>query len=167
MGLDDYQLIDGTYASWAELALVCQVPAVPDYTTKDFNAVSFGSERTPKKVRGAGRFVRGRTAGSVNAKDGSITFLQDAYYQFLGILKQAAAAAGVADRNWDLVSWTAQIDWTPLVGAQLVNTARLIGVRILGDEEDHKQGDDENTVTVPISILKLERRNSQGVIIST
>ena len=114
MSLDDYQLIDGVYASWAELTLVCQVPGVPDFRTQDFNAISFGVERTPKKVRGAGRFARGRTGGGVNAKDGSITFLQDAYYQFLGTLKQAAAQAGVADVNWDLSSWAGAVDWTPL-----------------------------------------------------
>lgn len=167
MGLDDYQLIDGVYASWAEINLIAQVPGVPDWRTKDFNAISFGSERTPKKVSGAGRRVRGRTAGSVNAKDGSLTFLQDAYYQFLAQLKLAATTAGAAEEDWDLLSWTIALDWTPLIGPQLVNTARLIGVRVLGDEEDHKQGDDENMVTVPLSILKLERRNAQGVIVST
>lgn len=167
MGLDDYQLIDGNYASWAELALICQVPNVPDVRTKDFNAVSFGTERTPKKVRGAGRRIRGRTAGSVNAKDGSFTFLQDAYYSFLAQLKTSAAAAGVKNpEDWDLIAWTAVINWTPLYGAQLVNTARLLGVRILGDDEDHKAGDDENVVTVPVSIIKVERRNAQGVIIA-
>lgn len=166
MGLDDFQLIDGNYASWAELNLIAQVPSVPDFRTKDFNAVSFGTERTPKKVHGAGRRVRGRTAGSVSAKDGSITFLQDAYYQFLANLKLAAAAQNVQNPDdWDLIAWTVAIDWTPLVGPQLVNTVRLIGVRVLGDEEDHKQGDDENVVTVPISIILVERRNAQGVVI--
>jgi hypothetical protein len=165
MGLDDYQLIDGTYASWAELNLVAQVPNVPDFRTKDFNAVSFGTERTPKKVHGAGRRVRGRTAGSVNAKDGSLTFLQDAYYQFLARLKEGAIAQGIGNDDWDLLAWTVAIDWTPLVGAPLVNSVRLLGVRVLGDEEDHKQGDDENMVTVPISILKVERRNAQGIVI--
>ncbi len=165
MSLDDYQLIDGTYASWAEVNLIAQVPAVPDFRTKDFNAVSFGTERTPKKVMGAGRRVRGRTAGSVKAKDGSITFLQDAYYQFLARLKLGAAAQGLAEDDWDILSWTIAIDWTPLIGVPLVNSVRLIGVRILGDEEDHKQGDDENAVTVPLSILDVERRNAQGVII--
>jgi hypothetical protein len=166
MGIDDYQLIDGTYASWAEMNLVCQVPSVPDFTTKDFNACSFGTERSPKKVRAAGRRARGRTAGSVNAKDGSITFLQDAYYQFLGNLKLAAAAAAIPNPDdWDLIAWTVAIDWTPLVGPQLVNTVRLVGVRILGDEEDHKEGEDENMVVVPISIMTVERRNAQGIII--
>jgi hypothetical protein len=166
MGIDDYTLIDGTYASWAELNMVCQVPSVPDFNTKDFNALSFGVERTPKKVRGAGRRIRGRTAGGVNAKDGSVTFLQDAYYQFLANLKLAAAAQGIQNPDdWDLVSWTIAVDWTPLVGVQLVNTVRLIGVRVLGDEEDHKQGDDENAVTVPLSIVMVERRNAQGEII--
>jgi hypothetical protein len=165
MGLDDYQLIDGTYASWAELNLVLQAGGIPDFRTKDFNAVSYGVERTPKKVMGAGRRVRGRTAGTVKAKDGSLTFLQDAYFQFLGQLKLAAASQALPEDDWDLLSWNIAIDWTPLVGPPLVNSVRLIGVRVLGDEEDHKQGDDENAAVVPISIMTVERRNSKGVII--
>ena len=162
MGAEDYPLVQGDYTSWAEIQPVLSIPGTVDVKTKDFAGVNWKNSLTPAKVPGAGPVTRGRTVG-VHDADAQIMMYQDSYYRFLALLMQAAKILGAT--GYGLVPWNLITSWTPLTGPQLVKTVTLFGARIIGDEEDHKPGAEANVVTVPLSIIRVERTDSQGNVL--
>ena len=152
MGINPlYPTVDSIASSWADI-IVRATPA--DAPMIDLSAIkSIKRSRTVElgEQRVGGRVVK-RTTGSVKLEL-SMTLYRDGWIDLLAKLALIAPARG-NQKAISLVHFGIQVQHTPIGDARIYEW-RAKGVRILGDALDASEGNDADSVDVPLSVIEI------------
>jgi hypothetical protein len=148
-----FPMYNGIAPSWADLKLTLGPQGVPALITQDVSSIKHGSQVTVGEQRGlTGGRVKKRTSGSVAHSGNSITFYRSGWDSTIERLAPVAPVRGL-QRMISLVHFSMDLMFTP-PGEIKIYHKRLKGVRLIGAEHAHEEGDDPDKVECAISVIE-------------
>lgn len=148
MARNEFPLIQGDYASWAQLGVALDIKGGSTVMTKDFSAVDWEDNVETAPVPGTGPEPIGSVTGAYTTA-GSMSMYLDRFCAFQDAL--AAKNSRIA-----LVRFSIFLAWVPLDGDGVMKKCSLIGCKIMGRGNTNAPGTDATTITVPLYIQRAE-----------
>lgn len=148
---NDFPVVDGIAPSWADIIVRLSPIGAPLLELGDIKAINSGTTVEYGEQRAGGRLMK-RTTGS-ESSEASITLYRSGYQKLLRGLKSAAPSRG-NQRLVALVHFGIEVQHTP-PGDVEVYLYRLKGCRLKGRTLNGSEGDDADTVEVPLSVVQI------------
>lgn len=149
----DYPIFDGIPPSWADVQITGSAPGSPLISMNEIKAINTGTAVSFGEQQGtSGGRVMKRTTGSQKLT-ASMTFYRAGWQKFQRSLKPLAKRRGrqvlLATAHFNIA-----YQLTPFNDVEIYET-RLTGCKLAGRDLNGAEGDDPDTVDVPISVAQI------------
>lgn len=150
---EDFPVFDGIAPSWADVEITAKAGSGPLLPIKEIKEINTGTAVTfGEQVGASGGRVMKRTTGSQKLT-ASMTLYRSGYQKFQRALVPFAQRRGrqvlLATAHWNC---TYQL--TPFNDPEIYET-QLTGCKFAGRDINGKEGDEPDTVAVPISVGQI------------
>ncbi len=156
--------VNGFESSWAEIAVTFNIPEGATVGLVDLEGIKWTRKVEVAESRGTsgGRPMK-RTRGSVSY-EASASITRSGHAILLEALEVAAESAGLVRADKVMISgvtFDILIQHSPL-GDLRIYEAKLSGCRLLGDDNDNKQGNEADMLELTLNPLEIATKSSSG-----